>query len=227
MRRKWVVSSFAALSLVCCLFSAVQAKEGGIKPFASFDYYGVGNLAGHNSDDGDLQCIDAIANGGVTACSHEEKDRGSMGLRGGVMFDLFGMEVGPSVGYLHGGPTKRDANYRVTPAGSSRERTRNDSYRFLAEARKQFPIGDSGLAVAANAGLGMAFTKEQTHCSDGGSLAGNACGPYSDPTLGYATWEFGPAVLFKGAEFALKYVGFSRGGISAWTTYVISTGYRF
>ncbi|MBU6142172.1 hypothetical protein KGO95_03620 [Patescibacteria group bacterium] len=140
-----------------------------------------------------------------------------------------GIMVGPSLGYLYGGPDvsgKIDTT-STSPGGpgSSTNKATNNTFRILGEVHKEIAISGPWSADL-EAGLGMAVDAETDSCSATGTSVGKA--PCSKgPTNGWMTWELSPAIAYKMVSVGVRYAGFARGGFVPWNTFGAFVGARY
>lgn len=195
-------------------------------PFVSLDLVAAGNSKTHADSDVTATCNTVIASGG-TGCSASETVYGAIGPRVGAFYSQPDVDLGGSFSYWRGGPGQSKNSLTVAaPAGSASADVNDNTFRFLAEAKKTL-AGTDNAHLSINAGLGLAVVDESVdNCSASGSLTA-ICSQVGSPTLGWATWELGPSVWVHHFTAAFRYVGFARGGNLPWNTFGLSLGYEF
>ena len=183
------------------------------------DYLGVGNANSTLPNSSNI-CAKLIAQngGGGGPCSVTTRAYGAEGLRLKALHEYEGIEVGPSIGYLNGGPGVGVTTVRGTgaPIQMSVFSSAN-TMRFLGELRKKWPLSES-LGARMGAGVGVAV-ENKTLNSTGSTIASNVSVYSGYSSMGWLTWEFSPAVVYKSISLGVRYVGFARGSAVPWNTF--------
>lgn len=216
-------SVFFVLLLVGCGFiSTAQSGENREQPnwrlSIDVDYLAKGNADSTLPSSSNI-CANLLRqNGGVGGpCSTTARSYGAEGLRIKAMRERTGIEVGPSIGYLNGGPGVGTINVRATTAPRQATVTSSaNTMRFLGEARNTWSLSKS---VRARMGTGLGIAVENTTLSNSGFGTDSYISGYSDySSLGWFTWELSPALVYKDISLGVRYVGFARGGQVPWNT---------
>jgi hypothetical protein len=228
MRRALFVLSTAALSLGTSAPAARADDAEGWHLAAALDVLTPGNAAKHELNAAKSLCAAPLA-GGAASCAATVKTSPSFGIRVGTYRQSGGFYVGPSLGYLVGGPTAGKTTLTTVPAGSLARKSVEGTGRALLQFGVMFPLGDVW-AVTLGAGAGAALVIKKETCADSGTLAGTcAASGFSTTTKknGWATWELSPSVLYRSVEFGFRYVGFGRKKQLPWNTFGVFVGGRF
>lgn len=193
---------------------------------AALDALTAGNAGKHNLAAGKSFCGAQVA-AGATSCSASVKTSMPFGGRLGVYYQAGRAYLGPTVGYLSGGPTAGKETVSTIPLGSLVRKTTNGTGRLLLEFGAKFALNDYW-ALGLGAGAGAALVSEKNTCTDSGALAGTcaASGIKSSVNKTWATWELSPSVQYRSVEFGFRYVGFERKKNLPWSTYGLFVGYR-
>ena len=134
-----------------------------------------------------------------------------------------GIELGYGISYLNGGPGAGNINLRANNGGQLDYGSIANTMRFLGEARKTWRLSDS-IGTRMGVGLGLAVNNQMQNCQNYGSTLLPSCKTYlvtdnDYSSLGWLTWEFSPALIYKDIALGVRYVGFGRGGRTPWHTY--------
>ena len=199
-----------------------QSKKWNIS--FSADYLWPGNNKSNLTPTADIcPIMDAGLGQPNSSCSNSVQPAGAAGLRVSFFRDYKGIELGPSIGYLSGGPGTGNENILVSssPTGNMYSKLNisetADTMRFLMEARKTWPLF-SGVFARVGGGIGMAVENKNVTSSDW-NTSGTKFGIPHYSSLGWLTWEFSPALIYKDIALGVRYVGFGRGGRTPWHTY--------
>ena len=215
-RAGWFVFLFLLIGVYSA--SIVQAAEQpNWRISMDVDYLGVGNQNSTLKN----EAGNCFAVGGAKNCSISANSAGAEGVRIKLSNEHAGINMGPSVGYLNGGPGVGNQVVRWSNAGNIiAVTTTANTLRFLEEANKILPLTNS-FSARLGAGLGVAVESETT--TESGSTNGFA----ENLSLGWLTWEFSPAVVYKSVSLGARYVGFARGGQIPWNTFGAFFGVDF
>lgn len=154
-------------------------------------------------------------------CSISSKSAGAEGIRIKLSNEHAGINLGPSVGYLNGGPGVGNQEVHWSGIGNLVAIATNaNTLRFLEEASKKLPLTNS-FSARMGAGLGIAVENKTTYAS------GTTNGFANTLSLGWVTWELSPAIVYNTIRLGIRYVGFSRSGQIPWNTYGAFFGVDF
>jgi hypothetical protein len=150
----------------------------------------------------------------------------TFGARMGAHYRSGGAYLGPTLGFLLGGPTAGKLTVATTPAGSLTRKTTDGTGRLLLEFGGDLALGDLW-AIGLGAGVGAALVTEKNTCSDSGALAGTcaSAGFNSSGSKTWETWELGPSAQYRSVRFGFRYIGFGRKKNSPWSTFGLFVGY--
>lgn len=198
------------------------ARAEGWAPAFSFDYMAATNLIKHARNDARRAC-DALTALGAPSCESSVSAPGAIGGRAGLIYNTAEFSLGPTVGAYYGGPTVVRRTISVPPTATATWGIRETTFRFLLEEWQRFQV-DEDWTVLLGATAGWALVHESPYCSASGGLT---CPKNHPRNLGFATWEVGPGVSFRGAEFSIRWLGFARHNAYPWNTFDLIAGYRF
>lgn len=192
---------------------------------SALDILTVGNLGKHELAAGQKFCNAQVA-AGATSCSGTAKTSGAFGGRLGAHYRSGHAYLGPTIGFLSGGPTAGKLSVATIPAGTLTRKTAETTGRFLLEFGSDVALNDYW-ALGIAAGVGAALVSEKNTCSDSGTLAGTCAssGYTSSVSRGWETWELGPSVQYRSLQFGFRYIGFARKKYAPWSTFGLFVGY--
>jgi len=155
------------------------------------------------------------------SCSVYAKASGAAGTRISFFRNYKGMEFGPSIGYLSGGPGRGNTDVLVSSPTNNVYFKLDmaesvDTMCLMIETRKSW-VSFSGIGARIGAGIGVAVVNKTIDAS-GWNASGAQFGIPHYTSLGWLTWEISPALLYKDISLGLRYVGFGRGGKIPWNT---------
>jgi hypothetical protein len=195
------------------------------RKFVAIDYFPSGNV-GPIQKEGAAIC--ETISGTIPNCGASQTSPSAFGGRFGALYRFPGIELGPSLGYLYGGPTAGTSNISENGEGpgSASLKSTDNTVRLLLEAKHQFDLSGPW-SFAVGAGVGGALVNESDTCSVAGS-GSSLCGAAPNgSTMFWLTWELSPSILYKSWELGLRYAGFSKSGQLAWNTFGLFAGYNF
>lgn len=164
-------------------------------------------------------CAVALTQSFVTSCAGSTTGSGAGGFRVSLFKEQAGIELGPSAGYINGGPGAGKINLSAPNGGVLNYGASANTARFLGEARKTWTfLGGWGFRMGT--GLGMSVVNQVSSCEDDGTLnlTCSQAGAVKYSSLEWFTWELSPAVIYKDVALGLRYVGFGRSGQIPWNT---------
>lgn len=200
----------ALLLLISTSVGAENVAAGRWRPSFEAEYWGAGNDTPPSGS--------GVAQQAGGAVFTLKTKKGAAGIRLGAMRDYSGLEMGPSLGYLSGGPEAGTTSTQVSGSnGQVGSVTNANTVRLLAAGRKTWMIQNE-LRLRIGAGLGMAVENQTTvyictrfSCPDSGVP------DYS--SLGWFTWELSPSIVYENVSLGMRYVGFARGSAVPWNTF--------
>lgn len=218
------MKKLALIATVLSLSLPLQAADGAaVHAYAAIDAFAPGNDShiAHKAADGLCNIVRPQGIG----CDSATHSYGAYGGRLGALYDLSGIQVGGSVGYLYGGPADARINLRTNPGGTLGLKELDRTYRFLAEGKKIAGL-NGPWSAAIGIGAGLAVDHQSISCTESGILVGTCAGLAKKSTTGWFTWELTPSVLYKAFEFGVRLAGFTRGGYTPWNTYGATIAYH-
>jgi hypothetical protein len=207
----------ALLSVIVLGGFSLSAKAGqdsrDWKIFTDAEYLGIGNanaLLSHTPN------CDQWATLGGSQCSISTKASGAEGFRAGFFQDFRGADIGVSIGYLDGGPDNGTTTLKLANPNQVGIASRASTIRLLGEVRKTWNLTE---ALGLRLGTGVGIAAE--HRTITNTCINITCPQFATPddsNLGWITWEFSPALVYRKFSLGLRYVGFARGSAIPWNT---------
>lgn len=200
-------------------------------------------------DAADIICKSAPL--GVSAiwlsCGASGSAHGAYGVRAAWPYRFSsGWQIGPSLGYLYGGPSAGKISYAgvypVFGPGSEVFRegsvtSTNHTVRLLLEGGKKF-AAEGPWAGAITAGVGGALVNQRLDCAAGGNICRSrpfarlASSNSGEVNTFWFAWELTPSIFYKSWEFGVRHAQFYPVNVPAysampWRVFGGTLGYHF